>query len=166
MALALTGPGNIIGSLACGVLGGRYPKNLWAAHGYVVYVLQPSGATGFGQEFSAMHVNDWGKVVSGETIFGRKVIVKHIKVIDNFDSGQMLFITSNMKKRFPKILDAVKGRTILTVGELDNFCDQGGMIPLFRQGKRIKIDNIQAAKKVGLRIDSKLLSIARIVNID
>ncbi|HER43591.1 MAG TPA: hypothetical protein ENO08_03940, partial [Candidatus Eisenbacteria bacterium] len=23
--------------------GGRYPRNLWAAHGYVVYVLQPSG---------------------------------------------------------------------------------------------------------------------------
>jgi hypothetical protein len=79
----------------------------------------------------------------------------------------MLFITSNMKKRFPKVLDAVKGRTILTVGELDNFCDQGGMINLFRKGKRIKIEiNIQAAKKVGLSIDSKLLRIARIVNID
>lgn len=41
--------------------GGRYPKNYWAANGYVVYVLQPSGAVGFGQEFSALHVNDWGK---------------------------------------------------------------------------------------------------------
>jgi len=50
--------------------GGRYPKNLWAAHGYVVYVLQPSGATGFGQEFSSRHVNDWGKVVSEEIIEG------------------------------------------------------------------------------------------------
>jgi dipeptidyl aminopeptidase/acylaminoacyl peptidase len=50
--------------------GGRYPKDLWAAHGYVVYVLQPSGATGFGQEFSAAHVNDWGEVVSGEIIEG------------------------------------------------------------------------------------------------
>lgn len=50
--------------------GGRYPKNLWAAHGYVVYVLQPSGATGFGQEFSAAHVNDWGDLVSKEIIEG------------------------------------------------------------------------------------------------
>jgi dipeptidyl aminopeptidase/acylaminoacyl peptidase len=50
--------------------GGRYPKNLWAAHGYVVYVIQPSGATGFGQAFSAHHVNDWGKIVSGEIIEG------------------------------------------------------------------------------------------------
>ncbi len=50
--------------------GGRYPKNLWASMGYVVYVLQPSGATGYGQEFSADHVNDWGKVVAGEIIEG------------------------------------------------------------------------------------------------
>ncbi|MBN1164294.1 MAG: S9 family peptidase, partial [Candidatus Krumholzibacteriota bacterium] len=50
--------------------GGRYPKNLWASMGYVVYVLQPSGATGFGQEFSTAHVNDWGKTTAGEIIEG------------------------------------------------------------------------------------------------
>ncbi len=40
--------------------GGRYPKNWYASHGYVVYVLQPRGCDGYGQEFSAWHVNDWG----------------------------------------------------------------------------------------------------------
>jgi len=50
--------------------GGRYPKNLYAAQGYVVYVLQPSGATGFGQGFSALHVNDWGILVADEIIDG------------------------------------------------------------------------------------------------
>ena len=38
----------------------RYPHQLYAAQGYVVYVVQPSGATGFGQEFAARHVNTWG----------------------------------------------------------------------------------------------------------
>jgi len=52
--------------------GGRYPKNLYAAQGYVIYVLQPSGATGFGQAFSALHVNDWGKIVADEIISGTK----------------------------------------------------------------------------------------------
>jgi dipeptidyl aminopeptidase/acylaminoacyl peptidase len=50
--------------------GGRYPKEYWASSGYVVYVLQPSGATGYGQAFSAVHVNDWGEVVSDEIIEG------------------------------------------------------------------------------------------------
>lgn len=49
---------------------GRYPKELYAANGYLVYVVQPSGATGFGQEFSARHVNDWGEIAGREIITG------------------------------------------------------------------------------------------------
>ncbi len=55
---------------------GRYPKNLFAAMGYVVYVLQPSGATGYGQEFSAMHVNNWGITVADEIILGTKLFLE------------------------------------------------------------------------------------------
>jgi dipeptidyl aminopeptidase/acylaminoacyl peptidase len=50
--------------------GGRYPADLWAGHGYVVYIPQPSGAIGWGQEFSARHVNNWGITVAGEIIEG------------------------------------------------------------------------------------------------
>ncbi len=50
--------------------GGRYPLNLYAAQGYVVYVMQPSGAIGFGQAFSSRHVNDWGIIVADEIILG------------------------------------------------------------------------------------------------
>jgi dipeptidyl aminopeptidase/acylaminoacyl peptidase len=50
--------------------GGRYPFNLWAGNDYLVYVLQPSGAVGFGQEFSAAHVNNWGFTVADEIIEG------------------------------------------------------------------------------------------------
>jgi dipeptidyl aminopeptidase/acylaminoacyl peptidase len=58
--------------------GGRYPKEYWASQGYVVYTLQPSGATGFGQAFSAVHVNDWGKTTSEEIIEGtRKFLEAH-----------------------------------------------------------------------------------------
>jgi dipeptidyl aminopeptidase/acylaminoacyl peptidase/thiol-disulfide isomerase/thioredoxin len=62
--------------------GGRYPKNLWAANGYVVYVLQPSGATGFGQEFSAVHVNDWGKTTTAEIIEGVGKFLKAHPFVD------------------------------------------------------------------------------------
>ncbi|MDZ7317797.1 MAG: S9 family peptidase, partial [candidate division KSB1 bacterium] len=62
---------------------GRYPKNLYAAQGYVVYVLQPSGATGFGQEFSALHVNDWGRIVVDEIVDGvKQFLVAHPFVDD------------------------------------------------------------------------------------
>jgi dipeptidyl aminopeptidase/acylaminoacyl peptidase len=51
---------------------GRYPFNLWAGHGYIVYIPQPSGAVGFGQAFSAAHVNNWGITVADEIIEGTK----------------------------------------------------------------------------------------------
>jgi len=52
--------------------GGRYPKGVWAAEGYLVYVLQPSGSTGFGQDFSALHVNGWGREAIDDIIEGTK----------------------------------------------------------------------------------------------
>jgi len=48
----------------------RYPHHLYAAQGYVVYVVQPSGATGFGQEFAARHVNTWGEYGADDIIEG------------------------------------------------------------------------------------------------
>jgi dipeptidyl aminopeptidase/acylaminoacyl peptidase len=51
---------------------GRYPKEWWAARGYVVYVPEPSGATGYGQEHSARHVNEWGSLVVDEIIDATK----------------------------------------------------------------------------------------------
>ncbi len=49
---------------------GRYPFNLWAAKGYVVYVLQPRGTIAYGQEFSALHVNAWGQYTADDIIEG------------------------------------------------------------------------------------------------
>jgi dipeptidyl aminopeptidase/acylaminoacyl peptidase len=49
---------------------GRYPFHLWAAHGYVVYVLQPRGTIGYGQAFSALHVNAWGRHTADDILEG------------------------------------------------------------------------------------------------
>lgn len=38
-----------------------YPWTIWAANGYAVLVVNPSGATGFGQEWAARHVNTAGE---------------------------------------------------------------------------------------------------------
>jgi len=50
----------------------NYPLNLYASMGYIVYTLQPSGAIGFGQDFSARHVNAWGLRTADEIIEGTK----------------------------------------------------------------------------------------------
>jgi dipeptidyl aminopeptidase/acylaminoacyl peptidase len=55
-----------------------YPMHVYASMDYVVYVIQPSGTTGFGQEFSARHVNAWGKRTADDIIAGvRKFTAEH-----------------------------------------------------------------------------------------
>jgi dipeptidyl aminopeptidase/acylaminoacyl peptidase len=62
--------------------GGRYPKEWWASRGYVVYVPQPSGATGYGQARSAVHVNDWGRISSEEILEGTRAFLAAYPAVD------------------------------------------------------------------------------------
>lgn len=51
---------------------GSYSPQYYAAQGYVFYVINPSGAAGFGQEFAARHVNTAGDVVADDIIEGTR----------------------------------------------------------------------------------------------
>lgn len=53
-----------------------YSFHGWAAMGYVVYVIQPSGCTGFGQEFAARHVNAYGNYTAEDIIQGTKLFIQ------------------------------------------------------------------------------------------
>ena len=54
----------------------------YTANGYAVYVLNPSGAPGWGPEFSNLHVNDWGKIVSEEILTGVKKLLEAKPFLD------------------------------------------------------------------------------------
>lgn len=60
----------------------RYPHNAYAAQDYVVYVVEPSGATGFGQEFSSRHVATAGKGVAEDIIEGTKKFCEEHPYVD------------------------------------------------------------------------------------
>lgn len=64
-----------------------YCAQLFASRDYVVYVIQPSGTTGFGQEFSARHVNAWGKRTADDIIEGTKQFCKEHPFVDDKKIG-------------------------------------------------------------------------------
>ena len=51
-----------------------YSSELFASRDYVVYALNPSGTIGYGQEFSARHVNAYGKWTANDIIQGVKKV--------------------------------------------------------------------------------------------
>lgn len=66
-----------------------YTPQLLAARGYVVYVLNPSGTTGYGQEYSARHVNAWGERTADEIIYGVKEFCKAHPFVNDKKIGCM-----------------------------------------------------------------------------
>ncbi|MDO5523950.1 MAG: S9 family peptidase [Bacteroidia bacterium] len=66
-----------------------YPLHVYAAQDYVVYTLQPSGTTGYGQEFSARHVNAWGDQTAEEIIEGVQKFVAAHSFVDGKKIGNI-----------------------------------------------------------------------------
>jgi len=60
----------------------NYPWHIYAQHGYVVYVVNPSGATGFGQEFSSRHVSTAGEGVARDIIEGTQKFISEHEYVD------------------------------------------------------------------------------------
>lgn len=59
-----------------------YPTTIWAANGYVALVVNPSGATGFGQAWSARHVNTAGKDPARDIIEATQTFCKENAWVD------------------------------------------------------------------------------------
>lgn len=65
----------------------RYPHQLYATMGYVVLVINPSGAAGFGQEFASRHVNTAGDEVADDIITGTRTFCREHAFVDSTKIG-------------------------------------------------------------------------------
>ena len=66
-----------------------YAPQYWNSLGYVAYILQPSGATGFGQEWASRHVNTAGRGPAEDIIEGTKKICEEHPFINPKKIGCM-----------------------------------------------------------------------------
>ena len=65
-------------------------------------------------------------------------------------------------KHSAKIIKALKDSPVLTVGEMDDFLESGGIINFLLEDKKVRFEiNNTAAKQAKLKISSKLLRLAR-----
>jgi dipeptidyl aminopeptidase/acylaminoacyl peptidase len=66
-----------------------YAPQWWNALGYVAYILQPSGCTGYGQQWSARHVNTAGHGPAEDIIEGTRRFCREHSFIDSTRVGCM-----------------------------------------------------------------------------
>jgi hypothetical protein len=97
----------------------------------------------------------------GKTIEGRSLVVRQLNDVVAARSCHVLFVSAAQQNRFAEIVAAVRVWSVLTVGESDEFLEQGGIINFFMEARRVRFRiNSEAAVRAGLRISSKLLQLA------
>ena len=105
------------------------------------------------------------EVVKGEKVSNHPIQVVRYERIENVADCHVLFVSASETRRLQPILNSLKTRKILTVGESDLFSRLGGMVSFVTtQGKiRLKI-NLDAVQAADLTVSSKLLRLAEIVS--
>jgi len=80
-------------------------------------------------------------------------------------SCHILFVGSSEKKYLPLILKPLQGDPVLTVGDMGSFAHQGGIINFIKLENKVHLEiNLEAAELARLKISSKLLNLAKVIN--
>jgi hypothetical protein len=132
------------------------------------------------------------EVVKGKSYQGRSFEIRRFKPGQESNKCQILFISAAEPKKLSgntvrpcylyseagrssggalppcqglrAVLDRLQGAAVLTVGDVPGFCENGGMVNLGLAGSKVQLEiNVEAAEKAGLHLNSRLLSLARIV---
>ena len=100
--------------------------------------------------------------MEARSIRGRPIRVIWLDGIDAVPSCHIVFVPRTAVHP-EAILAAAAGRPILTVGESDSFAARGGVIQLYLEDQVVRFEiNRMAAERNGLKISSRLLSLARL----
>jgi hypothetical protein len=84
--------------------------------------------------------------------------------VEDIKICHVLFISRSEATRLPQILVSLKDRSILIVGDGDDFVQRGGIIRFANVQNRIRlVINLDGAKAAKLTISSKLLRAAELV---
>lgn len=103
--------------------------------------------------------------LQGEKVGARPVVAKRLESLAEIAECDALFISQSEKDRLSRILARCQQRPMLTVSDISNFAEQGGMVEMVTQDTKIRLRiNVEAARDARLTISSKLLRPAQIVS--
>lgn len=140
-------------------------------YNFANFVEWPDAA--FVQEKSPIKVCLFGNVnfapylytYSGTLIGRRPLLVSRATNFDEIREGcHILYVGEDERVKLPTFWQQIQYVYVLSVGERNEFADQGGIINILRTRDRLQFDvNIENALGNGLFLDSDLLALARVI---
>lgn len=111
------------------------------------------GQNPFGSSLSA--------TVTGETINGTHVVATQVSKPEEAMNCRILFISSSEAARLKQILSTLDRSSVLTVSDLPQFSQHGGMVEFVVDGNKVRFEvNLGPVEHAGLAFSSELLKLA------
>ena len=111
------------------------------------------GEDPFGASFDA--------TIAGESINGKRVVIKRITKPQDATDCRILFISSSEESRLKEILFTLDKASVLTVSDISQFTRRGGMIQFVTEANRVRFEvNLTNAEHAALTLSSQLLKVA------
>lgn len=103
--------------------------------------------------------------LEGKVSDTRQIVVLSAASDGDFKRCDLAYITYTNPRKIESVLQKLSGKSVLTVGEASSFTRLDGMMALLTIGEHIQIEvNLRACQRANLKVSSKLLSLAKIVN--
>jgi hypothetical protein len=139
-------------------------------YNFVQFVEWPASA--FESDTSAITIgvlgdNPFGdmlqRIVAGKTVRGRPLDVQYFSRLEDLGPCHVLFVNSYDQGLLAALHDKLKDKSVLTIGEDEQFLWTGGVIRFFSDDNKVRFEiNPKAAERARLNISSKLLRLAKI----
>lgn len=102
--------------------------------------------------------------IAGKNVGSIPIAVRMVDSSDKLRGCQLVYIANDQRAALGETLSVAQAESILTISELDGFCNDGGIIQLVeRRGKLRFFINRGAADDAQLLLSSQLLKVAKIV---
>lgn len=105
------------------------------------------------------------RALAAKTVKGRKIFIDRYDGpgLERGPAPHLLFLNTTDKKLIERILHDVAGRPVVTVGEVCGFAEMGGTINILNEQDRVSLEiNVDAARRAGVTISSRLLKLKRV----
>jgi len=133
----------------------------WPSNGVAdagdTFVIGILGEDPFGDAFD--------NIARDKTIQGKRIVVRRFATVEDYTPCHILFVAPSAVDNVPALLERIEGSHVLLAGDTEGLAQRGIVINFFIEKSKVRFEiNVDAATRMGLKISSKLLRLAKIVS--
>jgi hypothetical protein len=102
--------------------------------------------------------------IQNKTINSRRIVIDQLEATNGLEQYHLVFLSRSQMENIDQILSQLDGKPVLTISDAKDFSRMGGIIQLYEKDNKIRFNvNMEPAERSQLKISSKLLKLAQVV---